>query len=185
MDIPGQHLPIGVVSRYLIYCTQHVSGITFTKYRSRGGLASRILKSSIFSHDMIYQVYSGPSCLWSYGIWIHNYLCNQCLSPLMLWVWISIRARCTTLCDKVCQWLATGQWFSPGPPISSTNKTDCHDIIEILFIVVINTNKQTNQVCSLNLCNRIEIIKRKLGFNIFFSYIVTTRLNGVGNHKQL
>jgi hypothetical protein len=36
---------------------------------------------------------------------LHLYLCNQCLSPLMLWVRISIRARCTTLCDKVCQWL--------------------------------------------------------------------------------
>jgi len=24
----------------------------------------------------------------------------------------SIRARWTTLCDKVCQWLATGRWFS-------------------------------------------------------------------------
>ena len=34
------------------------------------------------------------------------------LSPLMLSVRISIRARCTTLCDKVCQWLTTGQWFS-------------------------------------------------------------------------
>ena len=31
-----------------------------------------------------------------------TYLSNQCLSPLMLWVRISIRARCTTLCDKVC-----------------------------------------------------------------------------------
>jgi hypothetical protein len=38
--------------------------------------------------------YTGP---WSYGSWIYNYLCNQCLSPLMLWVRISIRARCTTL----------------------------------------------------------------------------------------
>jgi hypothetical protein len=28
-----------------------------------------------------------------------------------MWVWISIRVRCTTLCDKVCQWLATGQCF--------------------------------------------------------------------------
>ena len=26
----------------------------------------------------------------------------------------------TTLCGKVCQWLATGLWFSP---VSSTNKT--------------------------------------------------------------
>jgi hypothetical protein len=28
------------------------------------------------------------------------------------------------LYDKVCQWLATCRWFSPGPPVSSTNKTD-------------------------------------------------------------
>ena len=41
---------------------------------------------------------------------------------------------CTILCDKVCQWLATGWWFSWGTPVSSTNKTYCHDIIEILLI---------------------------------------------------
>ena len=29
----------------------------------------------------------------------------------------------TALCDNVCQWLATGLWFSPG---SNTNKTDHH-----------------------------------------------------------
>jgi hypothetical protein len=60
----------------------------------------------------------------------------------MLCVWISIMARCTTLCDKICQWLATGQWFSPGPPVSSTNKTDRHDITEILLKVALNTMKQ-------------------------------------------
>jgi hypothetical protein len=43
-----------------------------------------------------------------------------------------------TICDKVCQWHATGQWFSPGPPVSS-NKTDCHDITEILLKVALNT----------------------------------------------
>jgi hypothetical protein len=82
----------------------------------------------------------GPSWPWSYGRWIYNYLCNQCLSSLMLWVRISIRARCTTLCDKICQWLATGRWFSP---VSSTNKTDRHDITEILLKVALNTIKQT------------------------------------------
>jgi len=53
--------------------------------------------------------------LWSYGIWIYNYLCNQCLSPLTLWVWTPLRRGVldTTLCDKVCQLLAEGQWFSP------------------------------------------------------------------------
>ena len=45
----------------------------------------------------------------------------------------------TTLCDKVCQWLATGWWFSPGTLDSSINKTDHHDITEILLKVVLNT----------------------------------------------
>jgi hypothetical protein len=37
----------------------------------------------------------------------------------------------TTLCDKVCQRLATGLWFSRGTLVSSTNKTEWHDIAEI------------------------------------------------------
>ena len=59
----------------------------------------------------------------------------------MLWIRISIKTRCTTLCDKVCQRLVTSQWFSPGPPVSSANKTDLHDIAEILLKVVLNTIK--------------------------------------------
>ena len=39
----------------------------------------------------------------------------------------------TTIYEKVCQLLATDQWFSPGPPASSTNITDRHDITEILL----------------------------------------------------
>ena len=89
---------------------------------------------------------TGPSWPWSYDRWIYDYLCNQCLSLLMLCVRISIRAWGTTLCDTVCQWwLATGRWYSPGPPVSSTNKTDHHDITEILLKVALNTTKQTNQ----------------------------------------
>jgi hypothetical protein len=80
---------------------------------------------------------------WSYGSWIYNYMCNHCLSPLMLWIRISIRVRCTALCDKVCQWLATGRWFSSGPPVFSPNKTDRHDITELLLKVVLSTIKQT------------------------------------------
>jgi hypothetical protein len=37
----------------------------------------------------------------------------------------------------------TGQWFSSGTPVSSTNKTDRHDITEILLKVALNTIKQT------------------------------------------
>ena len=62
-------------------------------------------------------------CLWLYGSWIYNNICNQYLSPLMLRVRISIRTRRTTLCDKVCQWLPT----------------------EILLKVELNTIKQTNK----------------------------------------
>jgi hypothetical protein len=44
-----------------------------------------------------------------------------------------------TLCDKVCQLLAAGQWFFPGTLVSSTNKMDCHDITEILLEMTLNT----------------------------------------------
>jgi len=39
-----------------------------------------------------------------------------------------------TLCDKVCQSLAAGRWFSPCIPVFSTNKTDLRDIAEIFFL---------------------------------------------------
>jgi hypothetical protein len=45
----------------------------------------------------------------------------------------------TTLCDKVCQWLAADQWFSPGTLVSSTNKTNHHKITEILLKLELNT----------------------------------------------
>jgi hypothetical protein len=45
----------------------------------------------------------------------------------------------TILCDKVCWRLAAGWWFSPVTPVSCTNKTDRHDIAEILLKVVLNT----------------------------------------------
>jgi mitochondrial fission protein ELM1 len=79
--------------------------------------------------------------------------CNQCLLPLM-WDWISLMTRCTRTisCDKVCQRFAAGQWFSTDTPVSSTNKTDCHDITEILLeefedtkgVIRIRKSRRTN-----------------------------------------
>jgi hypothetical protein len=117
----------------------------------------------IHGRDSLYNKGKGPLWSWSYDSWIYNYLCNQCLLPLMLWVRISIRVGCTTLCDKVCQWLATGRWFFPGPPVSSTNKTDHHDIAEILLKVVLNIIKQEKK----NFCclSDYDCLKK-----IFFSY---------------
>jgi hypothetical protein len=96
-----------------------------------------------FIVDPLY-LYAWLSLLWWYGSWIYNYLCNQCLSPLTLSVRIPLRRGVfdTTLCDKVCQWLATGQWFSLGTPVSSTTKTDCHNVIyEILLKVALSIIK--------------------------------------------
>ena len=44
-----------------------------------------------------------------------------------------------TLCDKVCHSFATeGRWFSPVTLVSPINKTDRHDITEILLKVALN-----------------------------------------------
>jgi hypothetical protein len=116
----------------------------------------------------------------TYGSWIYNYLCSQCLSPLMLWVRISIKTRCTILCDKLCQWLATGQWFSPGPSISSTNKIDHHDITEILLIVVLNTIKQTIALqvqWNILLLNTLRLNFKRLSINYFLFLFVVWNWN--------
>ena len=52
----------------------------------------------------------------------------------------------TTLCNKVCQWLTPGRWFSLGTPVSSTNKIDRHDITEIVLKVALNTIKFFNKM---------------------------------------
>jgi hypothetical protein len=63
---------------------------------------------------------------------------------------VNYKKECTRFAaasDKVYQLLAHGQWFSPGTPVSSTTKTVCHDIAEILLKVVLNTiNKSINQI---------------------------------------
>jgi hypothetical protein len=56
-----------------------------------------------------------------------------------------IQTHIYQIITEVCQLLATGRWFSPGTPVSSTNKTDYHDITEILLKVDLNTINQPNQ----------------------------------------
>ena len=79
-----------------------------------------------------------PSRSWSYDSWIYNYLCNQCPSPLQLWVRIPLRRSVldTTSCDKVCQWIAADWWFSPSTiKLKSMSGKDLHDhIIKLPFL---------------------------------------------------
>ena len=69
--------------------------------------------------------------------------CIKTTYPISAYQWVPILLKRDvldiTLCYKVCQWLVVGWWFSPGTPVSSTNKTDRHDVAEILLKVVINT----------------------------------------------
>ena len=78
---------------------------------------------------------------WSYGSWVYIYLTISAYHHFRCEFepssWRAILD--TTICYQVCQWLVTGLSFSPGPPLSSTNKTDCHDKTEILLKVALNT----------------------------------------------
>jgi hypothetical protein len=49
--------------------------------------------------------------------------------------------------DKAYQLLVHGWWFSPSTPASSTTKTGCHDIAEILLKVALKPKNQSiNQI---------------------------------------
>ena len=81
------------------------------------------------------------------GLLYHIYSCISKIhksdlfdSPKFIMIAVKfVKMHFIALCDKVCQWLAAGRWFSSGTPISSTNKTDAHDIAKILLNVVLNT----------------------------------------------
>ena len=67
-------------------------------------------------------IYISKFSFFAVNVWWldYNYLCNQCLSPLEFVPRSLQGVLDTTLCDKVSQWPAIGQWFFPGTPVSST-----------------------------------------------------------------
>jgi hypothetical protein len=87
---------------------------------------------------------------WSHGSWIYNYLYNQCLSPLKLWIRTPLMERCTRY--NIMWWSLSVTCDSSvvfsgySSLVSSTNKTDRHDITEILLKVAINTINQSKQL---------------------------------------
>ena len=93
----------------------------------------------------------------------------------------------TILCDKVWQWLLTGRLFSPDTPVSSSNKTDRHDIAEILLKVTLNTinktspnqttcNKSTSVSCFLiNYQDEVRVYKTRLTPQLLFMEVSVLR----------
>jgi hypothetical protein len=102
------------------------------------------------------------------------------LSPLMLSVRISIRARCTTLCDKVCQWLTTGRWFSfqfffPSDwLIELINFYFIHNLLTILVLspVFFPSYFQDTYIIRIRTCISLECL-----FFFYFSWWVFIRVN--------
>ena len=88
-------------------------------------------------------------------------------------------ARCTRHNIMwVCQWLATGPWFSPGTLVSSTNITDCHNITKILLKMGLNTSIWliTRLLWRVALMEQeLPTLPEYLSFTQFFSGVRVTR----------
>jgi hypothetical protein len=91
--------------------------------------------SECFPWNIIISLYH----LFTYGNKISD---NPAAAPLPPFTYMPLRLGVLdiALCNKVCQWLAAGSWFSSGTPVSSKNKSDIHDITEILLKVTFNTH---------------------------------------------
>ena len=107
------------------------------------------------------------------------YLCNQCPLPLTLWVQILLRwgVLDTALCDIICQWLVVDQWFSLGTPLSSTNKTDSHDITELVLKVALNT---VIGISFQDICTYTKDVK-SMRIIIFFKLLVLSVIHFLWN----
>jgi hypothetical protein len=73
--------------------------------------------------------------IWTYYLKTLSFISNSST----VYMWNTRGAFDIVLCDRVSQWLAAAWWFSLGTPVSFMNKTDCHDITEILLKVALAT----------------------------------------------
>jgi hypothetical protein len=71
---------------------------------------------------------------WSYGSWIYNYLCNQCLSPLTLWVRIPLMRG---ILDRTLDYKSVT--WGKSLVLSGYSGFLRHDITEMLLKGVLNT----------------------------------------------
>ena len=86
---------------YQFYCLTFIRSLTYDIYSvSILLIVSHHRNISFVDHCLFFGSFSfgrcmGPSWSWSYGSWIYNYMCNQCMSPLKLWARIPLMVRST------------------------------------------------------------------------------------------
>ena len=85
---------------------------------------------------VLYVYKKGPLWSWLYALDLQLSVQSW---PITTWSCEFESCSWRDVCDKVCQWLATVWRFFPGILVSSINKTDSHDIHEILLKVALNT----------------------------------------------
>jgi hypothetical protein len=113
-----------------------------------------MVATALYSHVEVTGVFSGVrvaqslnfcalSCWWLFVSMVVGFTTTYAIGAYYHWCFAfnSRSGQVVQQHDKVCQWHTAGRWFSPGPPVSSTNKTDRHDIAEILLKVALYIRK--------------------------------------------
>jgi hypothetical protein len=78
---------INVLATIISWLSKNTGSCIFDSYINKKSTRSKTVYFFMLKFMSILKL--EPS--WSYRSWIYNYLCNQCLSPLTLWVWILLR----------------------------------------------------------------------------------------------
>jgi hypothetical protein len=111
-------------------------------------------------------------CRFGLVLWCFNSTFNN-ISVSSWWISV-IFTHFLTLCDKVCQWLTTGQWFSQGTPVSCTNKTDGHYIMKYCWMWHFNT---INPTLFHSLMSYVYIPELMRTFSLFLTYNLDTTVH--------
>jgi hypothetical protein len=105
------------------------------------------------SHDEKITMYKWSSWSWSYGSWIYNYMCNQCLSPLTLWVRTPFMAKCTQyniMCTDCID-----SYKSKYHMITTTTVAGRSGLSKCIYICILRRAQRKQATCRKSLTNFI------------------------------